>query len=193
MGKIDVGEMRRELDAQVRTLLELGVQPTHWDGHQHKHLYPPFFIAAMKVAKKYNITRMRTHNRYLVLDNNDTRRYQVAVYYLKHPVRICTRLYGRLSTCFARCKGFKTADRLITLGYADRDDEYLVKTWITLVNHLPLGVNEIVCHPGYPDDILRQNATYVDQRKEELSVLTSGALKEALHKSRVQLISFYEL
>lgn len=65
-GKIKYKEMKRELENEIKILLERGIQPTHWDGHQDKHLYPPFFFAAMSVAKKYGILRMRTHRRYFL-------------------------------------------------------------------------------------------------------------------------------
>jgi len=42
-GRIRSAEMKAELTAQIRRILDLGVSPTHIDGHQNKHLYPPFF------------------------------------------------------------------------------------------------------------------------------------------------------
>jgi len=68
------------MGAQIQRMIDLGVQPTHWDGHQNKHLYPPFFFAAMRVAKKRGILRLRTHRRYLFLQNATQRRRRLAAY-----------------------------------------------------------------------------------------------------------------
>jgi hypothetical protein len=64
---------------------------------------------------------------------------------------------------------------------------------MALMRLLPKGVNEIYCHPGYPDDVLRARAAYVDERKEEVSVLTSPDVRSAVEENGVELISFLDL
>jgi predicted glycoside hydrolase/deacetylase ChbG (UPF0249 family) len=39
--ELDAGEVRREVTAQWERLAALGVAPTHVDGHNHVHLFPP--------------------------------------------------------------------------------------------------------------------------------------------------------
>ncbi|UPT76083.1 MAG: ChbG/HpnK family deacetylase [Elusimicrobiota bacterium] len=49
------GEIRGQLDA----LLELGVTPTHVDGHINVHVHPVVFPALCRVAREYKIPRVR--------------------------------------------------------------------------------------------------------------------------------------
>jgi len=192
-GRISRKHMVAELDAQVRRMHELGVRPTHWDGHQNKHLYPPYFFAAMKVARRHGIRCLRSHRRYLLVRDASRRWKLLCRYYARHPVRMATHLGGRLATALARRRGFKAADRLITPAYADGSMKYHADTWTAVMQLLPPGVNEIYCHPGYPDDVLRAHAKYVDERQREVEVLTSPEIAGAVRDNGVELISFHDL
>ena len=192
-GRIRLSEMERELDAQIGRMLDLGVTPSHWDGHQNKHLYPPFFWTAMRVAKRRGVVRLRSHRRYLFMQDGAARRRRIAAYYARNPYRLATHAWGRLTALIARLRGFKTPDRLISPAYLDHSAKYLTGTWVALMCELPEGTSEIYCHPGYPDDILRAHAVYVDQRKEEVAVLTSPEVRSAVRDSGVDLVSFYDL
>lgn len=187
-GRISFTEMVTELDAQVRRLLDLGVEITHVDGHQNKHLYPPFFLATMRVAEKYGIKRIRSHRRFLT--GSVGLRFR---YYLGHPQRIVTHIAGRVLTDYAHLRGMRMADRLVSPGYADTSRKYLLDSWMKLVRELPKGTSEIYCHPAYPDDLLRQFATYVEPRRDEVDVLTSEDLKRTIQDAGIELISFRDL
>jgi len=193
-GKINKEEIETELEAQVKILLDLGIHPTHWDGHQNKHLYPLFFNAAMKIAKKYNIRKMRTHRRYLFVSGNDKFRSLLLMkYYISHPKQIISHIYSRLLMRIARSKGFIMADRLITPGYLGEDRKFHLNTWLSILKKLPPGTNEIYCHPGYPDEILEKYAIYVKEREVEIKVLSSPEIKETISLYGIKLISFYDL
>jgi len=191
-GGIRMSEMILELDRQVERLLEFGVKPTHFDGQENKHLYPPFFIAAIKVAKKRGISMMRSHNRYLFI-RTSRRGINVARYYLSHPRSLGTHSFARLLMLFAHLQGLRTADRLITPGYADESSKVSLRSWIGIIENLPNGINEIYCHPGYVDGRLADYTYYVKEREIEVSVLTSPELKKALARDGVQLMSFKDL
>lgn len=193
LGRIRTEHLYKELSMQVKALLDCGVTPTHWDGHQNKHLFPPFFSVAMKVAKAYGVERMRCHRRSLQVRPHRRRLVAIAGYYANHPARIGTHIGGRVAMVWARSRGFRMADRLVTPGYADDGYKSDLATWMDIVATLGQGVNEIYCHPGYPDDELRANATYVEERAAEVRVLTSTRLKSEIERSRVRLISFQQL
>jgi len=191
-GRVRSSEMARELDAQVARVLELGVRPTHIDGHQNKHLYPPFFRAALRVARTRAIPCMRTHRRYLFAQEGRGVRTLVA-YYLRHPRRLGTHFVGRLFSRWARLAGLCLADRLITPGYLGGDHKSSLDTWCRILGALPNGWNEIYCHPGIPDDELRQYAHYVDKRQLEIDVLCDPRLLEVARHAGVELVSFHDL
>jgi predicted glycoside hydrolase/deacetylase ChbG (UPF0249 family) len=193
LGKVKFSEMVKELDAQAKVLADMGVQITHFDGHQNKHLFPPFFLAALQVAKKWNINKLRCHRRYLFVADVRKRKLALASYYLKNPKQILTHAFARITTLYANIRGFRTADRLISPAYADSTKKYLLQTWMSIMETMPQGTSEIYCHPAYVDDVLKNHATYVYEREDEVKILTSDEVKNAVIKNGIELISFKEL
>jgi len=63
-----------------------------------------------------------------------------------------------------------------------------------MVEHLPDGTWELVCHPGYNDAALREVHTRLRQsREQELQILTSPATRELLAANGIEIVSFREL
>ena len=191
--KINLKDIEKELDAQIQKLQELGIEISHLDGHQNKHLYPGYFEIVLKLGEKYNIKRIRCHRRYMFVNNVEHRRGKIFYYYLKHPKRIISHGFARLQMFRAEKKGFKMADRLITPAYADNSFKYSKSTWINIIKNLPEGVNEIYCHPGYADDELRKYAKYVDEREDEIIIMKDIDLIKQIEKENIELISFNEV
>lgn len=49
----------REWCAQVETLIQLGVEPSHFDGHHHVHTIPQMLPVLRALRKRYKIDRVR--------------------------------------------------------------------------------------------------------------------------------------
>ncbi len=194
-GAVDREELRRELRAQVEVMVRQGVPPTHWDGHQNKHLFPPFFQDALAVAREAGIRRMRTPQRWVFPADRATepRPAALARYYRAHPRRIATHTYGRALAAWARHAGMRTADRLVSPVQAEATGKWLLDTWLRIVERLPAGMSEVYCHPGYADDTLRAHARYVEEREIEIGILTSRELRDTIAAERVELASFRDL
>jgi predicted glycoside hydrolase/deacetylase ChbG (UPF0249 family) len=192
-GKVKRAEIVRELDKQVEKLAKLGIKPiSHFSGYQTKHLYPLFFGAALEVAKRWNIKRMRTYKRYLFVEGN-LRIPTIVRYYIMHPIRIATHTHGRYLTYVAHSRGIKTAHRSISLGFVDKTKESSLDTFVSLIKNLPVGINEIRVHPGYPDEKLSQYSSYVKERKIEVDILKNYKMKKVIQENNVELISFKEI
>ena len=188
-------DIRRELHAQVRRMLDLGTLPSHWDGHQNMHLYPPFFQDAIAVAAEHAIARMRAPNRHLVpaRHNGGSRTRALARYYAAHPRRVVTHTYAHALGALARRRGMRMADRLVSPAYLGANEKWVLDTWLYVIESLPAGTSEIYCHPGYVDDALRRRATYVDERELEVVVLTAPQLEGKVRAAGVTLASFTDL
>jgi len=52
-------EISREMSAQIRVLLDSGIQIDHLDGHQHVHLFPAVIGSAVRIAEEYKVPWMR--------------------------------------------------------------------------------------------------------------------------------------
>jgi predicted glycoside hydrolase/deacetylase ChbG (UPF0249 family) len=191
LGRIKKEHIVTELEAQVERLLGLGIRPSHWDGHQHKHLHPLFFVCAAQVAKKYGITHLRSHKRYILLEGPASTRFRrLTSYYATHPHRFLIHTASRFLTRIGEGYGFKTADRLISFGYLGRQRLSDKGTWRAILNSLPPGINEFYCHPAYPDETLRQYALYVDERLQEKDILISEDIRDLIRKNNIKLLSF---
>lgn len=52
-------QVRRELEAQLRAMADLGVAFTHLDSHQHIHMIPRIFGMLRELGPRYGLTRCR--------------------------------------------------------------------------------------------------------------------------------------
>lgn len=190
--QINRSELKNELEAQIIKLKSFGVNISHLDSHQHKHLLPGYFGIVLKLGQKYNIKRIRCHRKYFILKDNKYRKLKILHHYLSHPLRIATHIFARIQMKKAELAGFAMADRLIIPIYIE-DTNYSISTWFDILRSLPSGSNELYCHPGYPDDILRKYSRYIDERLSERAVLTSNELLLQINKEKIQLISFNQI
>ena len=87
----------------------------------------------------------------------------------------------------ARRKGLKTPDRFF--GESGPEPYWTEARAVEMLNHLPDGVSEFMCHPGYFDETLAYSR-YGQQREVELGGLTAPAVREAIRASGVTLCHF---
>jgi chitin disaccharide deacetylase len=63
-----------------------------------------------------------------------------------------------------------------------------------MINKLPQGTWELVCHPGYNDADLQNITTRLrESREQELRILTSQATRDLLGANGVEIVSFRDL
>ncbi len=60
LGKIKSADIFEELEAQIKFLLDKGMEITHIDSHQHVHLLPGVWQIYKALADKYKIKRLRS-------------------------------------------------------------------------------------------------------------------------------------
>lgn len=192
-GRVSYADMLREVNAQVRVFTDMGIAPTHIDGHQNRHLYPGYFRAVLNAAAESGTRGLRCHRRILWGRDGRLGVRQLGAYYLRHPVRALSHSAGRIRMAQARRKGMRMADGLITPGYADSSHKSQDAFWSSLVRELQPGTWEVYCHPAYVDDLLRANASYVEPREAERVVLSSAALRQSMEAAGATLISFHDV
>ncbi|MBN1869560.1 MAG: ChbG/HpnK family deacetylase [Candidatus Omnitrophica bacterium] len=59
LGRIDIHQVERELDAQFRKVIQAGIKISHVDSHQHLHLLPGIMKVVVRLAKKYQVSKIR--------------------------------------------------------------------------------------------------------------------------------------
>jgi predicted glycoside hydrolase/deacetylase ChbG (UPF0249 family) len=64
---------------------------------------------------------------------------------------------------------------------------------LSILERLPSGTAELMCHPAYDDDELTAVSSYVAPRAAELALLSGPAIRAAIASRRIQLINFADL
>jgi predicted glycoside hydrolase/deacetylase ChbG (UPF0249 family) len=188
VGRLLIALLRRqirpydELRAQVRRIIDAGIQPTHLDTHKHTHLAPAVLEAVARLGEEFGIQWVR-------------RPFDFPLRTAVPPlVRFTSRSLGLLRRRFHRvlekhrCRttdhfaGFQITGRLRT------------PELIELVGLLPPGSTELMCHPGKCGPALRQARTRLKESREaELEALTAPEVKIALDCASIELINYRQL
>jgi hopanoid biosynthesis associated protein HpnK len=180
-------EIEAEATAQIAKLQHAGIRVTHVDTHKHVHLFPQVLPAVLRAAKACNVRAIR----------NPFEPARLGL--LSQEFRLWRRWLG-VGILNAFAGGFRRALRdagmvspegvfgVIATGRLDaRSLRYLIE-------HLPEGTWELVCHPGYDDAQLRSLPTkLLASRQAELNMLTSSEVSPLLAAHGVDLISYRDL
>lgn len=59
---------------------------------------------------------------------------------------------------------------------------------VAILDSLPDGVSELMCHPAMPDEELRLLSSYAEPRVEELETLTSTPVRDCIGRAGIELI-----
>jgi predicted glycoside hydrolase/deacetylase ChbG (UPF0249 family) len=176
--ELDIREIKAEWKAQIEAFVRVaGRKPTHLDSHHHSSYFSPgLFRAMLELAKEY-----RCGIRLPFVHGSDEMAglpAEVIGPIRKHAPHLLAEFNPPRPDAFFA--GFY--DELATR-------EGLLK----IIHDMPDGTYEIMCHPGYVDEILLGATSYAVQRKTELDILTDPIIKEALQARGIALISFADL
>ena len=189
---LDGEQMRRELRAQIRRLLDLGTPITHWDGHQDRHLYPGFFEAAMGVAAEFGIPGTRTHDYYLVTPHSGRGR-RLLKYYLRYPRRVVTHHIARRRTERLKTAGFCLPDQRLMPVTLGQGASYRPECWQTVFQTMPEGVSLAVMHPGYIDETLKRHSSWLNLREREREMLMGDDWLARARAHGIEPVSYHAI
>jgi hopanoid biosynthesis associated protein HpnK len=179
-GRISRSEVRRELAAQCRKVIDAGLSPTHLDSHQHVHLLPGVLEVVIELSREFGIPAIRWPHEPRLLRH------------LGHasPGRIVQGLMVNELARRARERLGTRTDGFLGFLYAGRLGE---RELLRLLGGLPSwGTWELGCHPGLPDP----NTPYPSWRyrwDDELAALTSSRVRELVERKAIRLIGFRDL
>lgn len=185
MAAVATGRLRvyEELEAQVRRILDAGVDPTHLDTHKHTHLFPPVLEAVARISVEFEIPWVR-------------RPFDLPAGAEQAPALV--RATSR-SLSFLRRKFQAVLDRhgcLTTDHFAgfQMTGRFRAHELARLIAALPRGITEFMCHPGYCRGELRAAHTRLkESRAQELEALTDTSVKAAVQQAGVHLSNFQGL
>jgi len=185
-----VAEVEREWDAQIQKVRDAGIQPTHLDGHKHVHMLPGLFEVALRLAKKHGVRAIRvaheesTLRAALSAGKNQKRSVQ-----LKQGVQARgLKFMARAARELAERAGLATADYFCGIAQTG----VLTRAGVErLLETLPEGTTELMCHPGYADEELQQTRTRLQEsRQTELGILTDTGIRKLVATRGIRLINY---
>lgn len=182
--------VEREWDAQIRKVRDAGIAPAHVDGHRHVHMLPGLFEIAVRLAKKHGIGAIRiSHEESSLRVALAAGRQQRGAVVMKQGMQARgLKLIARDARELAERAGLATADYFC--GIAQTGE--LTRQGVTrLLEVLPEGTTELMCHPGYADDALVKSATRLKvSRQTELAILTDTAIRNLVASRGIRLVDY---
>ncbi len=199
LGRARPREIEREWAAQIERVAGAGIAVTHLDGHKHVHMLPGMAPIIVRLTRQFRISAVR--------------------YAVESPVRVAPLLRRAWHatdgsrTALGLLKQNLTARIFSTFAYTFRTRMQEANVVIPMQFHgftetgfldsrrleeilcsLSEGSSELMCHPGYSNDLLRQTGTrLLGQRNAELEALTNPRVRELVETLGIQLITFREL
>ena len=171
LSTLDIDDVRREWRAQIAAFIKAsGQKPTHLDSHHHSSYFSSeLFREMLELAKEYRCAIRFPFTGNVSRELEETNK--------KVPD-------------FMRQFNPPHPDRFVVDFYDERATR---EELFHIINNLPDGTTEIMCHPGYTDEVFAKESVYNDQRDRELEILTDPSIKEAIQANGIQLITFAEL
>lgn len=188
--KLNPDEIEAEAAAQIERIQRSGIQPSHFDTHKHAHMFPAVLRPLLRAAKARGVAAVRNPfgQVWPLPFGNLLRAHQVWKRFAQLNVlrKLAVPFHDEVAA-----HGLRTTDgSLGVLATGSLD----LKLFTAMIDHMPEGTWEFVCHPGYNDAELDGVRTRLRQsREQELALLTSPEAKELLAQHGIELISYREL
>jgi hopanoid biosynthesis associated protein HpnK len=188
--QIAVEEIQREVEAQIRKIQSRGITLTHLDSHKHTHMFPHVLRPLLRAAKACGIRAVR--------NPFEPRRSWPAGMVLRTPGlwlrSVGVMAFGLFAAEFRRAlheEGMVSTDGTVGIAVTGMLDQQKL---LRMLEALPEGTWELVCHPGYSDADLQAVGTRLTQSREiELSALISADTRKSLVRHQIELISYADL
>jgi chitin disaccharide deacetylase len=188
--KLAAGEIERETAAQIRKIQAQGITVTHVDSHKHTHMFPHVLRPILRAARACGVYAVRN-------PFEPVGAWPIGFVaatpglWLRSCGVLTFRLFASEFRKAIREAGMATTDGTVGIAVTGKLNQ---KSLVALLDTLPEGTWELVCHPGYADDDLRASGTrLIASREVELQALSSPETKSKLQARGIQLISYSDL
>lgn len=180
-------EVSRELEAQIKQMIQCGCPPTHADSHGGT-LYGfggrLFFINALRLCKKYDLPfRLPKGKKFL------SRQFPQGV-------PIAVKIFQGAACVCAAVLGVPLIDDMISNPQKAEEIgsyEALCRYYLDEVAAIGPGVTEVFLHPSLPSSACGALTSQWQKRVWEYKFLKSGMLEELLNQENIELIGWEAL
>jgi predicted glycoside hydrolase/deacetylase ChbG (UPF0249 family) len=183
-------EVEREWDAQIQKVRDIGIEPTHLDGHRHVQMLPGLFEIVLRLAKRHGIAAVRiSHEESSLRAALSSGAKQKGTVVMKQGVQARgLKLLARDAREQAERAGIAAADYFCGIA---QTGELTREGVLRLLEILPEGTTELMCHPGYADADLAKSATRLQaSRQAELEILTNTQIRNLVASQGIRLVDY---
>jgi predicted glycoside hydrolase/deacetylase ChbG (UPF0249 family) len=183
-------EVEREWNAQIQKVRDSGIEPTHLDGHKHVQMLPGLFEIALRLAKRHGIRAVRvSHEESSLRVALSAGAKQKSTVVMKQGVQARgLKLLAPDAREQAERAGLATADYFCGIA---QTGELTREGVLRLMEILPEGTTELMCHPGYVDAELENSATRLQaSRQVEVEILTDMGIRNLVASQGIRLIDY---
>jgi hopanoid biosynthesis associated protein HpnK len=183
-------EVERETEAQIRRIQAQGITVSHVDSHKHTHMFPHVLRPVLHAARACGVRAVR--NPFEPVGAWPLGFVAAAPSLWLRSAGVFTfRLFAGEFRKAIREAGMLTTDGTVGIAVTGKLDQ---KALLALLDALPEGTWELVCHPGYADaDLHAAGTRLVGSREVELQALSSPETKDRLKARGIELISYADL
>ena len=186
-GRIRPSEIEAEAAAQIRKLQAAGIRVSHIDAHKHTHIFPQVLGPLLGAAKACRVRAIRNPYGKIGWGMIAGSPRVWKRYWQTQALNVFAEKFRRA----VRDAGMVTPDGSLGIVLTGVLEE---RTFLLVLESIPEGTWELVCHPGYNDKDLDKARTRLRQSREtELRLLTSLKARQILSDTGVELISYNEL
>jgi chitin disaccharide deacetylase len=183
-------EIQWEVEAQIRKIQSHGITLTHVDSHKHTHMFPHILRPLLRAAKACGIRAIRNPFEPL-------RCWPAGMVlgapglWLRSGGVMAFQMFAAEFRRALKEEEMISTDGTVGIAVTGLLDQLKL---LRILEALPDGTWELVCHPGYSDSDLQAAGTRLTRSREiELSALTSVETKKALADRHIELISYADL
>lgn len=190
---IPLAALQAELTAQIgRFAAWAGRLPDHLDCHHFVHLYPRFFQVYVELAAQFGLPL-----RVPFPPEADFRQAVDTLVFLEGFPHDLVRGMIVTNTNLLRARNLAHPDHFIASFFGR--EALTLDHLLGLLDALPEGVSELMCHPGYDDAPSSSSghslagSSYRAERELELALLTNPAVRQRVTDLGIDLVTFNAL
>jgi predicted glycoside hydrolase/deacetylase ChbG (UPF0249 family) len=187
LGRIDESEIELEATAQICKLQQAGIAVTHIDTHKHTHMFPQVTRPLLRVAEAHGIRAIR---------HPFEARWSWALGHGGVARRVQMKILDQLRRPFDAQEQvlFETVRTTSGSVGISATGDLNQQTLAQIMERLPEGTWEVVCHPGYNDAGLDGISTRLRSHREvERSALLKVIPEILSHPNPPALIHYGDL
>ena len=188
--RVLLNEIEQEWDAQIQKVRDVGIEPTHLDGHRHVQMLPGLFEIVLRLAKRHGIAAVRiSHEESSLRAALSAGAKQKGSIVMKQGVQARgLKLLAPDAREQAERVGIGATDYFCGIA---QTGELTREGVLRLLDILPEGTTELMCHPGYVDAELAKSATRLQaSRQAEVEILTDTEIRNLVASQGIRLVDY---